>query len=163
MRRVAILCSGLAVAAVLASSAFAAAPTKASFSVTDIPATLTGVCGFDVAVSSDISGFEIDYTDESGALTRVYIHNIEQDTFSANGKSITGEPFTFNLDVLFNSTGEVTHVYASGLVERLVLPSGTLFLSAGRLDFAQHPGATFLLSPDVGNPGDVAAFCAALS
>ena len=163
MRRVAILCSGLAVAAVLASSAFAATPTKTSFSATDVPATLTGVCSFDVAVSSDISGFEIDYADQSGALTRVYIHNIEQDTFSANGKSITGEPFAFNLDVLFDSTGSVTHVYASGVVERLVLPSGTLFLSAGRADFAQHPDATFLLSPDVGNPGDVAAFCAALS
>ncbi len=63
MRRVAILCSGLAVAAVLASSAFAAAPTKASFSVTDIPATLTGVCGFDVAVSSDVS-FQLGQEDE---------------------------------------------------------------------------------------------------
>jgi len=163
MRRVAICCSVLAVAGVFAASAFAAAPTKTSFSATDIPATLTGVCSFDVAVSSDISGFEIDYTDESGALTRVYIHNIEQDTFSANGKSITGEPYTFNLDVLFDSTGEVTHVYASGLASRVVLPSGTLFLTAGRVDFTQHPGESFLLSPDVGNPGDVAAFCAALS
>ena len=143
MRKVAILCSALAVAAVLASSAFAAAPTKTSFSVTDVPATLTGVCSFDVAVSSDISGFEIDYTDRSGALTRVYLHNIEQDTFSANGKSITGEPFTFNLDVLFDSSGSVTHVYASGVVERLV-PSGTLFLSAGRADFVQHPGGRVL-------------------
>jgi hypothetical protein len=163
MRRVAILCSALAVAGVLASSGFAAAPTKVSFSATGIPATLTGVCGFDVAVSSDVSGFEIDYTDESGALTRAYVHITEQDTFSANGKSITGEPFTFNLDVLFDSTGAVTHLYASGVSERLVLPSGTLFLSGGRSDFAQHPGVIFLLSPDVGNPGDVAAFCAALS
>jgi hypothetical protein len=163
MRRVAFLCFALAVAGVLVSSAFAAPPTKATFSVTDIPATLTGVCSFDVAVSTDVSGFEIDYTDQSGALTRVYDHTIEQDTFSANGKSITGEPFTYNLDVLFDSTGAVTHVYSSGVVERIVLPSGTLFLSAGRADFAQHPGVAFLLSPDVGNPGDVAAFCAALS
>jgi hypothetical protein len=153
----------LAVAGVLASSAFAAAPTKEYFSVTDIPATLTGVCDFDVAVSFDVTGFEIDYTDESGALTRVYVHQTEQDTFSANGKSITGEPYTFNLDVLFDSTGEITHVYASGVVSRIVLPSGTLFLSAGRSDFALHPGVDFLLSPDVGNPGDVEAFCAALS
>ena len=163
MPKVAIFCSALAVAGVLASSAFAAEPTKTSFSVTDVSGTLTGVCSFDVAVSSDISGFEIDYTDQSGVLTRAYIHNVEQDTFSANGKSITGEPYTFTLEVLFDSTGSVTHVYASGLTERLVLPSGTLFLSAGRVDFVQHPGVGFLLSPDVGNPGDVAAFCAALS
>jgi hypothetical protein len=153
----------LAVAGVLASSAFAGPPTKESFSGLTFTATMTGICSFDVAVSSTVSGFEIDYTDESGALTRAYVHETEQDTFSANGKSITGEPFTFNLDVLFDSTGAVTHVYASGVVEQLVLPSGTLFLSAGRADFTQHPGVNFLLSPDVGNPGDVAAFCAALS
>ena len=163
MRRLAILCSAVAAVGVLASSAFAAPPTKFSFSVTGIPATLTGVCSFDVAVSSDVSGFEIDYFDGNGALTRFLDHTTEQDTFSANGKSITGEPFTFNVEGLVDATGAITHLYASGVTERLVLPGGTLFLSAGRADFAQHPGATFLLSPDVGNPGDVAAFCAALS
>jgi hypothetical protein len=163
MRKVAILCSGLMVAGALAATAFAAPPTKESFSDVTFTSTLTGVCSFDVEVSSTVSGFEIDYTDESGAVTRAFVHQTEQDTFSANGKSITGEPFTFNLDVRLDSTGEVTHVYASGLVERVVLPGGTLFLSAGRLDFLLHPGASFLLSPDVGNPGDVAAFCAALS
>jgi hypothetical protein len=163
MRKVAILCSALAAAGVVASSAFGAAPTKTTFSVTDSPATLSGVCSFDVAVSQDFSGTEIDYTDQSGALTRIYQHITEQDTFSANGKSITGEPYTFDLEVLFDSSGNVTHVYASGVVERIVLPSGTFFLSAGRSDFTLHPGVFFLLSPDVGNPGDVAAFCAALS
>jgi hypothetical protein len=163
MRRVATLCSALVVAGLLAASAFAAAPTKTTFSAMDIPATLTGVCSFDVAVSTDVSGFEIDDTDQSGALTRAYLHTTEQDTYSANGKTITGEPFTYNLDVRFDSAGEVTHVYASGVTARIVLPSGTLFLSAGRADFTQHPGVTYLLSPDVGNPGDVAAFCAALS
>jgi hypothetical protein len=163
MRKVAIFCSAVAVAGVMASSAFAAPPTKFPFSAAGIPATLSGVCSFDVAVSTDISGYEIDYTDQSGTLTRAFDHATEQDTFSANGKSITGEPFTVNLEVLFDSTGAVTHVYGSGLFERIVLPSGTLFLSAGRADFTQHQGVTFLLSPDVGNPGDVAAFCAALS
>jgi hypothetical protein len=153
----------LAVAGALASSAFAAAPTKTSFSFTGIPATLTGVCSFDVALSADVSGFEIDYTDQSGALTRIYDHVTEQDTFSANGKSITGQPYTTDVETLFDSSGNVTHVYGSGVAERLVLPSGTLFLSAGRSDFTLHPGVAFLLSPDVGNPGDVAAFCAALS
>jgi hypothetical protein len=162
MRRVAIFCSALAVAGALASSAVGAPPTKTPFSNTGLTSTLTGVCSFDVAVSSDTSGFEIDNTDQSGNPTRAFLHTVEQDTFSANGKSITGEPFTFDLDVQFDATG-VTHVFASGVVERLVLPNGTLFLSAGRADFIQHPGVSFLLSPDHGNPGDVAAFCAALS
>ena len=59
--------------------------------------------------------------------------------------------------------GEVTHVYASGLVERVPLPDGTVFLSAGRLDFAAHPGSEFRIVPDVGRSGNVAAFCAALA
>jgi hypothetical protein len=163
MRRVAILCSALAVTGAVAASALAAEPTKTPFSATGIPNVMSGVCSFDVAISSDISGFEIDYTDENGLLTRSFIHLIEQDTFSANGKSITGEPYTSDVEFLFDSSGNVTHVYSSGVVERLVLPSGTLFLSAGRSDFTLHPGVAFLLSPDVGNPGDVAAFCAALS
>jgi hypothetical protein len=163
MRKVAILCCAFAVAGVVASGAFADEPTKFPISATGIQTTLTGVCSFDVAISSDVSGFGIVYTDESGALTRVLYHVTEQDTFSANGKSITGEPYTGNVEFLYDSTGAITHVYGSGVVERLVLPSGTLFLSAGRSDFAQHPGVDFLLSPDVGNPGDVAAFCAALS
>lgn len=83
--------------------------------------------------------------------------------FTANGKSLTGEPFTFNTEVLFDSQGNVTHVYASGLVERILLPGGSLFLSAGRADFAAHPGESFLLSPDVGAKGNIAGFCAALA
>ena len=162
MRRVALLLSLLAAGA-FAAPAAAVQPAKTTFDVTGIPATLSGVCSFDVAVSTRASGTEIDYVDASGALTRIYVHQVEQDTFSANGKSITGLPYTFAAEILFDAAGNVTHVYASGVVERLVLPSGTLFLSAGRLDFVLHPGVTFLLSPDVGQSGDIAAFCAALS
>jgi hypothetical protein len=68
-----------------------------------------------------------------------------------------------NAELLFDAAGNLTHVYASGVVEHIVLPSGSLFISAGRLDFLAHPGATFLLTPDVGESGDVAAFCAALT
>jgi hypothetical protein len=163
MRRVAIVFTTLVVMGVLASTALAAQPTKTSFSVTGAPNTLSGVCSFDVAISSDVSGTEIDYFNADGTLNRIYFHQVEQDTFSANGTSITGEPYTANVELLFDSDGNVTHIYASGVVERLILPSGTLFLSAGRADFTAHPGVGFLLSPDVGNPGDVAAFCAALS
>jgi hypothetical protein len=54
-------------------------------------------------------------------------------------------------------------VVATGLAERIPLPDGSLFVSAGWVDFADHPGVDFLLSPDRGNPGNVAGFCAALS
>jgi len=96
-------------------------------------------------------------------VTRIFIHSVEQDTFTANGRTLMGTPFTFNVEVLFDSNGNVTHIFASGLVETIPLPDGSLFVSAGRLDFTQHPGVQFLLSPDTGHTGDLAAFCAALS
>jgi len=57
----------------------------------------------------------------------------------------------------------VTHTFASGLVEKVPLPDGSLFVSVGRVDFVAHPGVEFILSPDKGNPGNVAGFCAALA
>jgi hypothetical protein len=162
MRRVALLVS-LVLASVFASSAGASPPVKMPISFEDVTATLSGVCAFDVDVSSDISGTEIDYFDASGNLTRVFLHVLEQDTFSANGKSITGEPYTFNIQILFDAEGNVIHAYASGVTSRIVLPNGTFFLSAGRLDFVNHPGEAFVLSPDFGRTGDIAAFCAALA
>ena len=74
-----------------------------------------------------------------------------------------GTPYTFANQVLFDSSGSVTHNFGSGIVETIRLPDGSLFISAGRLDFRQHPGAQFLISPDMGHTGDLAAFCAALS
>jgi hypothetical protein len=151
-----------AVAAVLAPAATAAQPVKFqdTFSFT---AVLTDVCPFDVTVDASATATEIDFFDESGALTRVHVHIVEQDTFSANGKSLTGVPFAFNIDVLFDSSGDVTHVFASGLVEKVPLPDGRLFISAGRLDFAAHGFPEFLITPDVGATVNLAGFCAALS
>ena len=162
MRRVVFLLS-LVAAGVFAATAGATKPVITHFTDTDVPFTLSGVCSFGVSISSDHAGTEIDYFDANGALTRVYLHLVEQDTFSANGKQVTGEPFTFNVEVLFDADGNVTHVFASGVSGRIVLPDGTFFLSAGRVDFIAHPGSDFLLSPDVGNPGNVPAFCAARS
>ena len=144
------------------SPALAAAPTKTEFSFT-FSTVLTDVCSFPVNVDSTVSGTEIDFVNGSGALTRIYNHVVEQDTFTANGKTLVGIPFTFNIQVLFDSNGNVTNLFANGLFEKIPLPDGSLFVSAGRADFENHPGVGFLLSPDKGNPGNVAGFCAALS
>ena len=149
--------------AVLAPAAAADPPTRTTFSGVTFSSVLSGVCAFNVNVDSTVSGTEIDFVDRSGNLTEAYVHQVEQDTFAANGKTLTGLPYTFNLHVLFDSSGNVTHIFAEGLVETIPLPDGTLFISAGRVDFVDHPGATFLLSPDEGNPGNVAGFCAALA
>ena len=150
-------------AVIFALSAVADRPTRIPFEGVTFSSVLTDVCAFPVNVDSTVSGFEIDYVDQSGALTRIFTHQVEQDTFTANGRTLMGTPFTFNVEVLFDSNGNVTHIFASGLVETIPLPDGSLFVSAGRLDFTQHPGVKFILSPDMGHTGDLAAFCAALS
>src|SRR5262249_54436714 len=47
-----------------------------------------------------------------GALTRIFVHEVEQDTYTANGRTLVGTPFTFNEQVLFDSSGNVTHDFA---------------------------------------------------
>jgi hypothetical protein len=161
--RLLILLSLLALSAmgVLARPAAAIEPTREPISSTDI-FVVEDICSFPVTITATVVGTETTFFDQNGAVTRIHIHLIEQDVFSADGESLTGLPYTFNIDVLFED-GEVTHVFASGLVETVPLPDGTVFLSAGRLDFAAHPGSDFRIVPDVGRSGNVAAFCAALA
>ena len=150
-------------AIIFALSAVADRPTRIPFEGTFSNVVLTDVCAFPVNVNGTFNGFEIDYRDQSGALTRSFIHQVEQDTFTANGKTLVGDPFTTEFHILLDSGGSVVHLYGTGLFETIRLPDGSLFVSAGRADFTQHPGVGILLSPDMGNPGNLAGFCAALS
>jgi hypothetical protein len=161
--RLLVLLSLLALSAtgVLAHPAAAVEPTRVPIDQTDIY-VVEDICSFPVTITATVVGTETTFYDQSGEVTRIQVHIVEQDVFTADGESLTGLPFTFNIQVLFED-GEVTHVYASGLVERVPLPDGTVFLSAGRLDFEAHPGSDFRIVPDVGRSGDVAAFCAALA
>ena len=125
-------------AAAFAQSAAAVPPIKQDFTFTDATSVLTDVCPFPVTVVYGGTGTEIDFFDANGNLTRV--------------------------QVLFDpESGEITHVFASGIASRVPLPGGDFFLTAGRADFAAHPGADFLVQPDVGAQGNIAGFCAALS
>ena len=150
-------------AVVFVSTAAADRPVKTEFSGTTFTSVMSGVCAFDVTVDSVSSGFEIDYFDRGDNLIQAQIHQTEQDVFTANGKTLTGIPYTFNLRVLFDSAGVITNVYGSGNVEKVPLPDGSVFHSAGHGYPLNHPGVVFFLSPDKGNPGNVAGFCAALA
>jgi hypothetical protein len=126
-------------------------------------ATITGVCSFDINLEASVSGTGEDFFDKSGALIREHDTIVEQDTFSANGKSLTGDPFTFNLEFIVDSSGNLTHVYSTGVVEKVRLPDGSLFISAGWLDFAAHGFPDFILTPDCGGVVNLDGCCAALS
>lgn len=75
------------------------------------------MCAFPVTVDYTVSGTEIDYFDQSGTLTRIFLHQTEQDTFTANGRTLVGTPFQFNFDARFDSDGNVTQAFTSRLVE----------------------------------------------
>jgi hypothetical protein len=161
MRRLALLLTVVLTPLAFTGTAAAVPPTIEPVEFTDT-FVVTDICDFPVEITATATGTQMIFTDEAGNVTRIHLHLTEQDVFRANDKSLTGIPYTFNIDVIFED-GEVTHVFASGVGERIVLPDGTLFLSAGRLDFAAHPGSDFRIVPDVGRSGDVAAFCAALA
>jgi hypothetical protein len=164
MRRfLSTLAAAVLAAAAFAPTAAAVEPIKEHFSESGT-AVLADVCSFPVSVEFTFTATQTLFFDQDGNLTRIHIHSVEQDVFSANGKTLVGLRFTFNLQVLFDpDSGEVTHAYASGLVSRVPLPGGDFFLTAGRLDFAAHPGEPFIIQPDVGAQGNLAGFCAALS
>ena len=121
------------------------------------------VCSFPITVDFSSVGTETDFVDSSGAITMAFLHFVEQDTFSANGKTLTGEPYTANVHFLLDSSGNITHIFGQGIVEKVVLPDGGLFITAGRVDFVAHGSPPFLITPDVGAAVNLAGFCAALS
>lgn len=146
---------------VLAQPAAAIEPTRVPFEDT-VTTVVEDICSFPITITATLVGTETTLYDQSGAVTRIQVNVLEQDVFSANGTSLTSLPYRYNIQVLFED-GAQTHVYASGIVAKVPLPDGTVFLSAGRLDFAAHPESEFRIVPDVGRSGDVAAFCAALA
>ena len=83
----------------------------------------------------------------------------EQDTFSANGKTLVGDEYHFTFQAFFEDGVRVA-LYSYGNAERIPLPGGGVFIITG------HESVTGpnVFSVDSGNDGNnVAAFCAALS
>jgi hypothetical protein len=85
-------------------------------------------------------------------------HSAEQDTFSANGKTLVSQVYHFSLQGFFDENGDVT-VVGHGVLVRVPLPGGGVFIGAGRVDSFGN----FSLSPDHGAFKNLEGFCAALS
>lgn len=146
----------------LAPPASAVQPTKSTFTFSDTN-PLTGVCPFDVTVDSSVTLTLLQFFERSGAPTRWNGHVVEQDTVSANGQALTSLTYTFELEAVFDSGGGIAHFFENGVLARVVLPDGSTFLAAGRVDFVPQGLPPFSFTPDAGTSGNVAGFCAALS
>jgi hypothetical protein len=128
-----------------------------------LTSVLTGACSFSITVDSTMTETDKFFSDQNGVLTMASAHVDEQDSFSANGKSLTGAPYTVNLHVLFDSSGNVSEEFADGVIERVPLPDGSVFQSAGRVDFGAHGFPAFAVVSDYGSARNLDGFCAALS
>ncbi len=147
--------------AMSAGAASAARPEKAHFEgVFDF--TDTTLCDFPVELTVTYSIDDIAFFTKAGELRRVHTHVKEQDTFVANGTTLVGDTYTGNQVFLFSPTGELTAAHFTGLLEKVRLPDGSIFMGAGRVDvLAADPG--FIVAPDSGVAKNQDAFCAALS
>jgi hypothetical protein len=153
---------GAVAMAVVAPVAAANPPVKSEFTFSDTGVLDEG-CAFPVTINATGSATETDFFDRGGALTRIELHAIEQDTYSANGKSLVGAPFSYNVTVLFDGNGNITNAFLNGLIAKVPLPDGGLFISAGRVDLAARGFPMFILTPDVGATVNLDRFCAALA
>jgi hypothetical protein len=150
---------GLAVFAPLASANQPTIVHKTTTATT----VMTGTCSFPITVVETMTETDRFFTDQNGVLTMANADVTEQDTFSANGESLTGLPYSFSLHAFFDSSGNITQLYADGVIERVPLPDGSVFQSAGRVDFAAQGFPSFSVIPNVGGEQNLAGFCAALS
>ncbi len=127
------------------------------------PTSYDNLCAFPVTVSSVGHFRGIELSDKAGNYIATEWFGTEQDTFAANGKTLVSEPYTFHLAYRQTGDGVALQWFGAGPVNRIVLPDGSIFLSAGRIDFLNGDHPSFMMVPDVGKAGDMAAFCAALS
>jgi hypothetical protein len=153
--------AALVAAAVVTSSAMALPPTSgqqtAAGSLT-LPAG--ALCGFAIQMGYTETWTSTQFYDQNGLIARDTARGTEQDTFSANGKTLVGDPYQFNIVNEFVN-GVFVSNWAAGISELVPLPGGGVFIVAGHVNISA--GAP-ILTVDSGNSGNnLDAFCAALS
>jgi hypothetical protein len=163
MKRRIAACAAAAIVTLIAiaSPARAAQPVHEPLDSTST-AVVTTLCSFPVTVTFQFTGERTSLYDGDGTLVRFIEHGVERDTYSANGQTLEGLPYTFNVQAPFNPSGEFETLYTSGMVSRVPLPDGSVFRAAGRIDFVAH-SFEFVAVPDWGTPVNTAALCAALA
>jgi hypothetical protein len=155
MSRLSSLLTATAAAAAVATlatvaPAVAQAPSRDATSFDFGPVTYYDICTFPVSVSGHV---DLAITDSD---QHFLAHVTEQNSYTANGHTLNGMKYSFT--ILADTHGE----QAAGLVEKVRLPDGSLFVGAGRVDFSLIHG-DWVMVPDFGSSPHVDAFCAVLA
>ena len=150
-----------AISALVPGSASAAQPVISHYTQDLGPFVITNVCSAPIEVSGHIVVSETDYFDANGAPIRMYLRAVETDTFTGPARSLTSDPYVYGTWFGFDDSGNIDSGYIAGVIVRVRLPDGSLFVSAGRV--VLHPnGPVFTFSPDFGRSGNLSALCGAL-
>ena len=160
MRRIAFIATGV-LFALLPVQASAAPPTILHHTILGGPSTISGVCAVDFIASSVIPVTETDYFGSNGNVVRISFHATETDTFVGPGGTLTSYPYQYEVELTFDSAGNLVGAFANGQTLKVRLPDGSLFESAGRVDFLAQT-APFVFGPLFGHTGNLTAFCSAL-
>lgn len=126
----------------------------------DPNAPAPAICPFDVAVAGHVTADVTIFFDKAGNWAKLALHVIEQTTFSANGVTLYSEPFRQYYYAEYDASGNVIRSFATGGFQRIPLPGGKVFWSAGRWNAV---GKYWTVTPDNGHSGNLDALCAALS
>ena len=154
----------IACAAVGVQSAAADTLTKETFTFTSTVTLTAGqLCAFPIEVTGTSTRTFTTHFDADGSMRFRHVRGEERDTFSANGKTLVGELYQFNIHREWENGVQVA-AKDVGLFEKVKLPDGGTFIVAGQLDLLANGPVNFIATVDHGNPGNkIDAFCAALS
>jgi hypothetical protein len=148
----------LLVGSATAVSAAPAATDRGPFEF-DVSATISGVCAFDFDLSAHISGTSTFVATANNQHVGIQIHTTEVDTLTGpNRIPLVSDPYTSSELIGFDGVTGDGHDFGTGHMARFQLPGGDVFMSAGRVTSI----GGYVITPDTGRSGDVAALCAAL-
>jgi hypothetical protein len=157
----AVLVSAVTVLLATALPASATKPDRITFEDTG-RYTTTDICDFPIHVRSHNEGTATLFYDQNGDLTKVIVHVTETDTFSANGESLTSQPYHYtNVDAFEN--GDYLGTTVTGIAVKVPLPDGGTFMSAGRLHIEPDFMGNFVYLVDSGVVKNHDAFCSVLA
>jgi hypothetical protein len=167
MRRLLLLAVAVAVA-VAVPAAFAGGTTQGTIGPgSDTFADPAGdICPFALDISYNFRIHYTDFYDQSGRFVGRNLHATQQNTYSANGKTLVGDWFTYEQIFKFgyDSSGSrylISNV-GTGQAENVSLPGGSVFHSAGRIDYLTFNN-DWIIVVNSGLSGNVGGFCAALA
>ena len=161
MRKLLVIVVVAAFSALIPGTASAATPVV-TYTTLDVgPFAITDVCSAGITVSGHLVVSETDYFGANGAPTRIYIHTVETDTFTGPARSLVSEPYEYGTFFNLDTSGNIVSGAVVGVLLRIALPDGSLFVSSGRTIL--HPnGPVFTFAPDFGRSGNLSALCGAL-